>query len=178
LLTRLLVCSAMAGARLAELAWSRQNLKAAGATVEGPRSAKSYPLIVALHTAVIAGTLIFGRGPRWRWLLVLAAAQGLRGWTLATLGSSWNVRGAVPEGLVVATTGPYRWIRHPNYLVIAVEFIALPLAFGMRTLAVAASLANAALLSVRIPEEEAALARAPGYLEHFGDKKRFVPRVW
>jgi methyltransferase len=95
-----------------------------------------------------------------------------------TLGRRWNVRAAVPEEMPVATDGPYAYVRHPNYTVVGVELAALPLAFGLPKLALLATVANAALLSARIPEEEAALRRLPGWEEHFAAKKRFIPGVW
>jgi methyltransferase len=78
----------------------------------------------------------------------------------------------------VETGGPYRWVRHPNYAVIGVELAALPLGFRMRKLAVFVTLANAGLLALRIREEEEALRALPGWDEHFGDKARFIPRVF
>ncbi len=168
----------MAAARLAELGWSRRNLAESGPATEGPRSRGTYRLIVTVHATVIVGTALFGGGPRKGWLLVLAAVQPVRAWVLLTLGHRWNARAAVPTKMPVATSGPYRWVRHPNYTIIAVELAALPLAFGLRYLAVAATVANAALLAARIPEEEAALDRLPGYTAYFRTRKRFIPGVW
>ncbi len=168
----------MGGARLAELAWSRRNMALSGERVEGPWSRRTYPGIVGLHTAVIVGTALFGGRARWGRLALLLAVQPVRVWVLMTLRERWNVRGTVPTEMEVATTGPYAYVRHPNYAVVAVELAALPLAFGMPGLAVVGSLANAALLAARIPEEEAALARLPGWNEHFGSKRRFIPGVW
>ena len=168
----------MGAARLAELSWSRSNMAASGPTTEGERSRQTYPLMVALHSSAIAGTALFGHRPRWGWLAVLLAAQPIRAWVLTTLGARWNTRAAVPVEMAVATDGPYAYVRHPNYTVVAVELAALPLAFGLPKLAVAASAANAALLAARIPEEEAALARLAGWTEHFADKKRFIPGMW
>jgi methyltransferase len=78
----------------------------------------------------------------------------------------------------VATGGPYAYVRHPNYTVVGVELAALPLAFGLPKVALVATLANVALLSGRIPEEEAALRRLPGWEAHFQEKARFIPGVW
>lgn len=177
-LTRLVVCAAMAGTRLGELAWSRRNIRQAGLVAEGEWSRRTYPAIVAVHTAAIAGTFLFGRRTSWPWLALLVAVQPLRAWTLATLGRRWNTRGAVPDGLAVETGGPYRAIRHPNYAVVIVELAALPMAFGLRWLAVTAALVNAVLLGIRIRDEEEALRSAPGWEEHFARRKRFVPKVF
>jgi methyltransferase len=165
----------MAAARLIELAFSRRNLGSFGATREGEVSRKTFPLIVLVHTAVIGGTFLFGRRLSLPWLLLLLAVQPLRLSVLTTLGERWNARGAVPAAMEVAKTGPYAFVRHPNYSVVAVELWSLPLAFGLGRLAIAASLVNAALLTLRIRDEEALLFALPGYAEHFADKPRFVP---
>lgn len=175
---RVLVCGLMGGARLIELAWSRRNLASSGPTSEGRWSRATYPGVVALHVAVIGGTAVFGRrNSRRPWLVLLLAVQPVRAWVLLTLGQRWNTRAAVPATMQVATGGPYRHVRHPNYSVVAVELAALPLAFGLPRLAIAASLANALLLGPRIREEERALDRLPGYRAHFARKPRFIPGV-
>lgn len=178
MLIRVVVCALMGGGRLAEVAWSRRNLAESGRTMEGARSRRTFPLIVAVHTGVIAGTAFCGGPPRWPWLLLLATVQPIRVWVLVTLGKRWNVRAAVPEEMSVATTGPYAFVRHPNYTVVAVELAALPLGFGLARLALAATAVNAALLAARIPEEERALRRLRGWGEHFSGKKRFIPGLW
>src|SRR5690349_20981338 len=131
MLTRSLVCALMAGARLWELRRSRMHLRS-GPSVEGIWSRRTYPLMVMTHVAAICAVLFRGSPQaRLRWLLILVAVQPLRIWVLALLGERWNTRGAVPERLEPETHGPYAWIRHPNYLVVAVELLALPLAFGL-----------------------------------------------
>ncbi|MEX0784801.1 MAG: isoprenylcysteine carboxylmethyltransferase family protein [Dehalococcoidia bacterium] len=178
MLSRLLVCALMGGGRLAELAWSRRNMGASGMATEGPWSRRTYPLIVALHAGVIVGTALFGGQRRRWWLTMLLLAQPLRAWVLLTLGERWNTRAAVPAEMTVATDGPYAFVRHPNYTVIGIELAALPLAFGLPRLALGATVANAAALAARIPEEEAALRKLPGWEDHFAGKKRFIPGVW
>jgi methyltransferase len=178
-LIRLFVCGGMAAARLTELRLSRANMNASGSATEGELSRRTYPFIVAVHAIAIGGTLLFGRRrPAWVWLAALLAAQPVRLWVLATLGNRWNARAAVPDEMAVATTGPYAYVRHPNYAVIGVELLALPMAFGLRALALAVTLANSTLLAVRIREEEAALQELPGWLEHFSTRKRFIPGLF
>jgi methyltransferase len=173
---RLLTCGAMGGARLAELGYSRSNIQKSGDASEGLWSRRTYPLMVAVHGIAILGTLFFGRSrPNWGWLVLLAAVQPVRIWVLLTLGERWNTRAAVPTALEVETGGPYGFVRHPNYVVVAVELAALPLSFGLKRLALGVSLVNAGLLAIRIRDEEAALERLPGYREHFASKARFVP---
>jgi methyltransferase len=176
---RVLVCSLMAAARLVELRVSNRNIGSQPDSREGNWSRRSFPAMVALHTAVMGGTALLGpQKPRFRWLALLLAVQPLRWWVLTTLGKRWNARGAVPCQMEPATNGPYAFVRHPNYSVVALELFALPAAFGLARLATVATACNAALLSVRIREEEALLFQLPGYAEHFGDKPRFIPGVF
>lgn len=176
---RLFMCGGMAAARLGELWHSRRNLQGAAAVTEGGGSRATYPLIVAVHTVAIVGTALAGSGRANRgWLALLLGVQPLRAWVLATLGRRWNARGAVPIDAEVETRGPYAYIRHPNYAVVIVELLALPMAFGCRRLAVFVTVANAALLAIRIRDEERALMELPGYRGHFGGRKRLVPGVF
>lgn len=112
------------------------------------------------------------------WLGVLAAATGLRWWSISTLGEQWNVRAAVPDDLEPVTAGPYRWIRHPNYLAVILEFLALPLAGGAWVSAAGLSLLNGAVLADRIRAEEALLARSPRYRAAFARKPRLIPGLF
>src|SRR5690606_18334266 len=140
-----------------ELAYSRRNMQRRPVSSEGQWSRGTYPLIVALHTAVIAMTLLRGgHRPAAAWLVALLAVQPLRAWILILLGDRWNARAAVPDSMPMETRGPYRLIRHPNYLVVVLELLAPPMAFRLRTLALLATAVNAALLAVRIRDEEAA----------------------
>ena len=178
MLIRVAVCGAMGLARLVELGWSQRNIQGAGPAREGPLSRRTFPLVVLLHASVLIGTLLRGGRPRLPWLVLLLAVQPLRYWVLLTLGHRWNARGSVATGLQVATGGLYAHVRHPNYSVVAVELASLPAAFGLGRLAVAASIANAALLAVRIRDEEAMLFALPGYREHFESKPRFLPGLF
>ena len=148
--------------RGAELAWARRNtrrLLARGAREEG---ARHYPLIVALHAAWLAGLwlLAWNRAVSIPWLAVFVVLQAGRLWVLATLGERWTTRIIVLPGESLVRRGPYRWLRHPNYVVVAGEIVALPLAFGLYPYALAFSVLNAAVLYLRIRAEEQALARA------------------
>ena len=175
---RVFVCALMAAARLGELAVSRRNMRSHDGAHEGPATRVTYPLIVLLHTAMITLTLLRGsHRPAMPWLALLFACQPVRLWVLLLLGNRWNARAAVPEVMPVETRGPYRLVRHPNYAVVVVELLSLPMAFHMGRLAALGGVANAALLAVRIREEEQALLRLPGYREHFSAKARFFPGV-
>jgi methyltransferase len=149
--------------RLAELHLARRNaaaLLAAGGVEHG---AEHYPWVVALH-ALWLTALALAVGPESAvdpWLLgAFLALQPLRVWTLASLGRFWTTRVIVLPGAAPVARGPYRWLRHPNYAIVALELALLPLALGLVWLALAATLANAALMRVRLRVENAALAAA------------------
>jgi len=167
--------------RLRELLLSRRLERALAA---GPRAAaRSYPLMVALHVALFVAPLCEIAASRRRprapllWIGVLGGATALRWWSIRSLGGAWNVRAVVPSDLRPVTAGPYRFVRHPNYVAVALEFLALPMAGGAWMSALALSALNAVVLGDRIREEERLLARIPGYEEAFGGRARFIPRV-
>jgi methyltransferase len=145
--------------RLAELAWSRRNerrLRARGAVEVG---AAHYPVMVALHAAWIVSLWAFGwdRPIVLGWTALFFALQAGRAWVLASLGGRWTTRVIVPPGEPLVRRGPYRFISHPNYLVVALEVPVLPLAFGLPWLALGFGLANLAMLAWRIRVEGKAL---------------------
>ena len=108
-------------------------------------------------------------------LALVVAAQSLRYWAIASLGRRWNTRiVALPE-LAPVVRGPYRFLRHPNYVAVAIELAAFPLIAGAWACALGFSVANAVLLARRIPAEERALG--PLYAQTFSDRPRFVPEV-
>jgi methyltransferase len=146
--------------RLAELWLARRNtaaLVAAGAIEFAPGH---YPLIVLLHTAWLAGLwLIAWNNPVVTvWLVIFLLLQVLRVWVLATLGRRWTTRIIVQPGIALVKRGPYRWLTHPNYVVVVGEIAILPLCLGLPWYALAFSIANAAVLTVRIRAENAALS--------------------
>lgn len=146
------------GQRLAELALARRNtrrLLAQGAREVAPAH---YPLIVALHAAWITGLVVFGHDEILRpiWLIVFMMLQGLRLWILVSLGPRWTTRIIVSDGPLVVR-GPYRWINHPNYLLVVAEIAVAPLVLGLGWLAVVFSVLNAAVLTIRIRAEDRAL---------------------
>jgi len=112
------------------------------------------------------------------WLAVLAAATGLRWWSIRSLGPQWNVRAAVPTDLRPIASGPYRWVRHPNYLAVILEFAALPMAGGAWVSAIGLSMLDGAVLFDRIRAEEELLFKAPGYAQAFSGKARFIPGIF
>lgn len=154
------VLALVAMQRIAELIYSVRNtrrLRAAGAIEHG---AVHYPLFVLLHAAwLVAMGLFIGpqTQPNW-WLLALyAALQPLRFWTILSLGPYWTTRIMTVPGAPLVRRGPYRVLRHPNYVVVCAEIAVLPLAFGAIEIAIVFSILNASLLSWRIRVEERAL---------------------
>jgi methyltransferase len=110
---------------------------------------------------------------------VLAGATALRVWTLRTLGDAWSVRVTrfPPGERPVVTRGPYRYIRHPNYVAVILELAALPLVGGAWVTSLVGSLANAAVLARRIPLEERELGREPRWRATMAQKPRFLPSL-
>ncbi|WP_052120636.1 isoprenylcysteine carboxyl methyltransferase family protein [Inquilinus limosus] len=151
----------VAAQRLAELAYARRNesrLRARGAVESG---ARHYPLFILLHGAWLLAVFLLipaDRAPSWPLLALFLLLQAARVWVVATLGPYWTTRVLSLPGAPLVRRGPYRWVRHPNYVVVAAEIAVLPLAFDAWTIAIVFSLANALLLRHRIGIEEGALA--------------------
>ncbi|MFQ5974532.1 MAG: isoprenylcysteine carboxyl methyltransferase family protein [Alphaproteobacteria bacterium] len=147
--------------RLGELAYARRNtrrLMAEGAVEEG---AGHYPLVVAVHAAWLLSMvlLIPADAPVvWPLLGLFILLQGGRLWVIASLGRFWTTRIITLPGAPLVRRGPYRFLKHPNYLVVAAEIAALPLAFGAWEIALVFSILNAAVLAQRIRVENATLA--------------------
>ncbi len=158
--------------RLVELVISSRNAREAFAQggIEYGRS--HFPWMVLLHTGLLAACLAevwFGDRPflpwlGWPMLALVLLSQALRYWCIASLGRQWNTRVIVVPGLSLVARGPYRWLRHPNlrhpnYLAVVVEGLALPLVHTAWITAIAFTVLNAVLLlGFRIPVENRALA--------------------
>jgi methyltransferase len=147
--------------RLSELWLASANtrrLKAAGAVEVG---AGHYPLFIALHAswlAAIVAATPWTRQPVWTLIGVFALLQFARFWVVASLGPYWTTRIITLPGAPLVRSGPFRFVRHPNYWVVSAEIAVLPLAFGDWVAAAAWSVMNALLLRHRIGVEVAALA--------------------
>jgi methyltransferase len=166
--------------RVAELVIARRNARRAieAGAVEVGRG--HYAVMVPFHAAFLvscaAEALAFPARPPAAAAGAAAlavAAQGLRWWSVAALGGRWNTRILVVPGAAPVTRGPYRFLRHPNYVAVAVELAALPLAWGSWRTALAFSVGNGLLMAVRVPAEERALGAA--YAAAFDGTPRFVP---
>ncbi|MFE4053108.1 isoprenylcysteine carboxyl methyltransferase family protein [Streptomyces sp. YIM B13518] len=153
--------------RVAELLVSHRNAvrSIARGGVEAGRG--HYPFMVALHTGLLVGALVEVRVRQpdavpalvWTMLALVAASQTLRWWCVATLGRQWNTRVIVVPGAARVTGGPYRLLRHPNYLAVVVEGFALPLVHSAWVTAVVFTVLNGFLLATRVRAEDTALAR-------------------
>lgn len=149
--------------RLAELAVARRNtrrLLARGAREAGHRH---YPVLVVLHAAWLVSlfALVPPQAPVQPWLLGgFAVLQLGRVWVIASLGGRWTTRIVVLPSAPLVRRGPYRWLRHPNYLIVALEIAVLPAAFGAWDLAMVFGALNGAALAWRIRAENAALAES------------------
>jgi methyltransferase len=163
-----LLVAAVAAERVAELVVARRNERwssARGAIVTGQGH---YPAMVALHTGLLVGCpaeVWLADRPyvptlAWPMLAALVGAQALRWWCIETLGPRWNTRVMVVPGLPLVTSGPYRLLRHPNYVAVVAEGVALPLVHTAWVTAAVFTVFNAALLTVRIRCENRALAAA------------------
>lgn len=148
--------------RLSELVIARRNtarLLADGAHEVG---ARHYPVMVAMHAAWLAVLwLTVGDRPvNFALLVLFGFLQLMRIWVLATLGPRWTTRIIVTRGAPLVNKGPFRLLRHPNYVVVTAEIAVLPLAFGLTWIAALFTLLNAAMLYVRIGAENRALYEA------------------
>jgi methyltransferase len=177
--TRAALVAVLAAQRVAEVRHSARNRARALGGV--PASPGTYPAMVAVHAALF---ITAGWPRRARHVstaveaVALAGVAGavlLRLSVIRTLGESWNVTAHVSPSTPVITSGPYRWLRHPNYTAVALEFACLPVAVGAARAAVWLSLADAMVLWPRIRAEEALLDRLPGYGAAFAGVPRFVP---
>lgn len=177
----LILLALLGGERLFELWLSRRNAKLAvarGAVELGFGHFRAMALVHTLFLFSCAAEVVllhraFPGGLGWTALGVALAAQALRYWAIATLGARWNVRVLVVPGDAPVTSGPYRFIRHPNYVAVIAEMVSVPLIHGAWITALVFSAANAALLTVRIKAEEAALGDS--YARAFAERPRFLP---
>ena len=156
------------GERLAELVVAKRNLDYSLRHGGREYAFGHYPAMVVLHTGLLAGCVAevwaahrpFLAALGWPMLALVLAGQALRWWCIRTLGPQWNTRIVVVPGLERIAGGPYRWFSHPNYVAVVVEGFALPLVHTAWVTAVAFTVLNAALLTVRIRAENTALHEA------------------
>jgi methyltransferase len=158
----------IAGERVAELVVSARHANALLRRGGVEYGFSHFPVMIALHVALIAGCVLepllghrsFIPALGWTMLAVTVAANALRWWCISTLGERWTARVIVLPGAPLVRSGPYRWFAHPNYVAVIVEGAALPLTGSAWITATAFTVLNAALLTVRIRCESAALKAA------------------
>lgn len=150
--------------RFGELVLARRNTRRLLAEGAHEVGAAHYPLIVALHAAWLIGLWYFavhrapaGQDVNLPWLGVFIALQLARVWVIASLGGRWTTRIIVLPGTPLVERGPYRFLSHPNYWVVAGEIFVLPLVFGLPSLGLVFSALNAAMMWIRVRTEAAAL---------------------
>lgn len=152
----------------------------------GRRIARSlYRLMLPAYAAIFPLSLIeffaLRRDPPVPWMIALImlflAAKLLKLWAVLQLRRDWTMNVVIPADLRVVTSGPYRYIRHPNYVAVLLEVVALPLAGGAWITALAGGLAFLWLLRARVRAEEAALFAHPAYASAMADTARFLPRA-
>jgi len=157
---------AVAAERVAELFVSQRHLRWARERAAVESGQGHYPVMVVLHVGLLVGCLVevhaldrpFVPWLGWPMLAVVVAAQALRWWCIRTLGPQWNTRVVVVPGLPLVRRGPYRWLRHPNYVAVVAEGVALPLVHDAWLTALVFTVLNAGLLRVRIRCENRLLA--------------------
>jgi methyltransferase len=168
--------------RLVEVVIANQNAKWMKKQGGYEAGREHYKYIFVLHAFFFVALLIEvfsvqAGGVKWSLipLVVFLIAQIGRVWALSSLGRFWNTRIMILPGAKVVAKGPYRFMRHPNYVIVTLELFALPLIFQAYWTAIVFSLLNAVILRVRIKEEERALKEATDYEEVFKEKGRFIP---
>jgi len=182
----LALLAAVALLRIVELRISKRHqaqMVARGASrVEEPR----FRWMVALHTAVLLGAaveVVFLRRPFFPVLaacmfLIFLAANVVRWWVIRTLGEHWNVQVMDSTRLGVITSGPFRFVRHPNYAAVFAEMLALPLIHTAWITAIAGTLAHMVVLAQRLSTEERVLFANPDYRAAMSGKPRFLPGLF
>jgi len=170
--------------RMSELALSRRNARWARACGGVEVGQRHYPFMKLLHTSFLIGCAVeavvfdraFDTSLAVASLLVVVGCQAVRWWTIRALGPYWNTRVLVVPGAHAVTAGPYRWLKHPNYAVVVLEGIAIPMIAGAWITALAFTLANALLLRTRIRCEEAALSAGTDYAAQMRGRGSLLPR--
>jgi methyltransferase len=169
--------------RLGEMRLSRAHQRALAAQGLGRARDPVFPFMVALHTGVLVGAAIeVMAAPRPFYtplvvaaLAVFAGANLLRLWVIRTMAAHWNVNIVSSLALGVVTAGPFRWVRHPNYVAVFAELLALPLVGGAYITAAAGAALHVLVLARRIADEERVLMADATYQRVMGGKPRFFP---
>lgn len=181
----LVLLAAVGAGRLAEMRLSRRHQRALSARGFVREREPWFPLMVTLHTAVLVGAGIEVLLTRRPVNVVLAGiavvafvlANLLRWWVIRTMAGHWNVQVVNALRMGVVTVGPFRWVRHPNYVAVFVELLALPLIHAAYVTAALGTAAHVVILARRIAFEENLLLRDATYRALMGGKPRFIPAL-
>jgi methyltransferase len=182
----LALLAAVGIARLWEMRLSRRHQATLAERGFRREAEPAFPVMVILHAGILAGSAVEVMLARRTLNPTLAAgalgavvlANALRVWVIRTMADHWNVQivNSLPLGVVVS--GPFRWVRHPNYVAVFVELLALPLVGGAYLTAVLGAALHGAVLARRIRLEETYLLAHPAYRATMGGKPRFIPRFF
>jgi methyltransferase len=172
--------------RIVELRISQRHQQALARRGIEKRPDPHYRWMVLLHGGVLVSAAVEVLAAHRPFIPSLAAPMAalfllatlLRWWVIRTLGVHWNVEVMESARLGVVSNGPFHWVRHPNYLAVSVELVALPLIHTAWITAIAATAVNTWVLSHRLRVEEQALDAAPGYRAAMSGKPRFLPRLF
>ena len=157
--TNITILSLVTLQRLVELYIARRNTTRLLANGGFEVGSNHYPFVVVLHAIWLAGLwyLVLKLEVSWPWIFAYLVLEAARGWIIAALGSRWTTRIIIVPGEALVAEGPYRFFRHPNYMVVAGEIFILPMAFGLWWYAILFAVLNAAMLYWRIKAEDEAL---------------------
>ncbi|MFD2214312.1 isoprenylcysteine carboxyl methyltransferase family protein [Metabacillus endolithicus] len=143
---------------------------------------KHYPFIVSLHVlfliSLLLEVIIFHKDLTEVWFVlvpILFITQFMRYWSVISLGNYWNTKIIIVPNDIVVSKGPYQFIKHPNYVVVAVEILIIPLLFDAYVTSLVFTMLNIVMMTIRIPAEEKALQTYTNYQEVFTVKSRFLP---
>ncbi len=172
--------------RLIELSLSRRHQLHLARLGARKQADPCYPWMIALHVTVLAVAGLEVMMLHRPCIVPLASiallffvlATLLRWWVIRTLGTHWNTQVMDSAPLGVVSSGPFRWVRHPNYLAVFVEMTALPLIHTAWITALASAFGNALVLHRRLQVEEGVLATVPAYRAAMAGKPRFLPRLF
>jgi methyltransferase len=182
----LVLLFAVASLRLVELRISKRHQEEMAARGAGKVDEPKFRWMVLLHTAVLFGAaleVVFLRRPLILWLAapmfaIFLAANAVRWWVIRSLGEHWNVQVVDSIRFGVVTSGPFRYVRHPNYAAVFAEMLALPLIHTAWITAAAGAIAHVAVLAQRLSTEERVLFANPDYRAAMTGKPRFLPGLF
>lgn len=172
--------------RLVEMRISRRHQKEMAARGAAKVDEPKFRWMVLLHTAVLIGAALevaILKRPFLPWLaapmfIIFLAANALRWWVIRSLGAHWNVQVVDSTRLGVVTSGPFRYVRHPNYAAVFSELLALPLIHTAWITAIAGAIAHIGVLAQRLSTEERVLFANPDYRAAMTGKPRFLPGLF